>query len=389
VIASRDPPGQGPGTPAAPCPGDPIDRRTLLGSLLRGAAATSLALGVPPGLAACSTYIRPAPRTRGFAIDVAPLPPGVSGLIAARAASVGITPPTNVGTSTVSQRGAAFGGLTERQPGGNFDPVYDRSPRTADLVVVQADASLDPVARTVIGQGVQVVTYLAPLRHQTAQIAVAPGSLAALLASDALAWARTMPRADVTALFVTGIAPYGSVQWISEHGPPPPGPPPPVVASADEQAIRAAFGGAVPRVAVSALPSLYDPIGALKADPGVRFILCGNDSVALQVAQALRQHLSPDRRDRLYVGGLGTPSIGQAGTLEGQGSGVEPWVRELRRDGILRALATVPLRDLADAIIDLPAALMRGKPAYDVSLSPVLLKPRSPALAEYALDSAR
>jgi hypothetical protein len=382
VIAPRDLGGQAPATRPERPAGGLVDRRTLLGSALRGAAAASLALWVPGGLGGCSTYIRPAPRIRGFVIDVGPLPPGLAALIAERAARIGIPPQTNVGADAASQRAAAFTGRTERQAGSNFDPVYDRSPRTADLVVVQADPSLDPVARAVMGQGVQVITYLAPLRHQTAEITLDAASLGALLATDAARWEGTRLHNQTTVLFVRPPpgAPAASPDYAG---------PPAVSPSVVEAAIRATFSRLVPSAIVRTVANLSDPVAAVKADPTVRIILCANDNNALGVAQILRRQVPRARRDELYVGGLGSPSIGQSGTPAGQGDGVEPWVRELRRSDVLRALATVRLRDLADALVNLPAALIGGKPAYDVRLSPVLLRPRSPELAQYARDSLR
>lgn len=155
----------------------------------------------------------------------------------------------------------------------------------------------------------------------------------------------------------------------------------------DEHAIRAAFAGADPPVRLATIDFLEDPTRALRADPRQRIVLCANDLLALDLAQTLRARVDRAARRDLYVGGVGTPSIGQSGTLSGQGSGVEPWMRELRRGDVLRALAVVRLRDLAYSLVDLPAALMRGRRPHDITLSAVLLTRGSAAFAEYERDS--
>jgi hypothetical protein len=349
-----------------------LDRRTLL----RAAAASGLALGLPEVLTGCRTYIRPAPRIPGYAIDVAPLPPGVQGLIAARAAQIGVAPESNAGLEAVADRGAAFGGLTERQQNGGFNPVYDTYPRDTDLAVVQADATLDPVVRAVMAQGVQVISYLAPLPHQTAQIDVDPGSLGELLAMHAADWARSRLAEDATAIFVSAPDSDG-VRYLPLS--------PSVLAA--ERAIRATFSRVQPRLRITTVDYLEEPERALGSDPSLRIVLCANDVVALNTAQTVRHQVPRGRRDGLYVGGLGTPSIGQSGTPVGQGAGVEPWMRELARDDVLRGLATVRLSDLANSLVDLPAALIRGRRPYDIRIPPVLLTPRSRLTRDYAHES--
>ncbi|HEY5196268.1 MAG TPA: hypothetical protein VIJ51_04525 [Solirubrobacteraceae bacterium] len=361
---------------------------------LRTAALAGSALALPGALTGCATYIEPEPRIPGYYLSIGTLPAGLTALVAKRAARIGIAPPL-----VVPNDGGGLTGLTAEDPlAGPFDPVYDQYQRGTDLVVISGGAD-EAVARTVTAQGVQIVTYLAPLRYQNAQITLAPGALASLLAADAVSWARTRLRGPARAMFYTGISPSGSPNWVGE------GRPNPAVLVPDEQAVRAEFR-VLPKVevmvadapsgeSVGGLDLFGDPAGYLRAYPGLRIVICASDLDAVTIAQALRRQLSPAQRADIYVGGLGTPNIGLSLFPSGPGSQlanedvslVEPGLRELRRDDVLRALATVRLRDIADAVTGVPAALMRGHPGFNVALSPVLLKPGSAALLDYARDS--
>ena len=96
--------------------------------------------------------------------------------------------------------------------------------------------------------------------------------------------------------------------------------------------------------------------------------------MAVGAASALRS-LHPSGRDKLYAGGLGMPTLASRDSI-----------LELRRDDVLRAVAAVSLRDLANAAVDLPTTLLLGKPGSDIVLEPRLLTPGSRALAETGRD---
>jgi hypothetical protein len=402
---------------------EPCDRRALLRGALRAAAGAALAAGLPAALTGCADlYKVPIPVPIDYLIDVAPLPPGVAGLIAARAVELGVAVPAGIQDTfpgigekpTVSGRYGDFVGETTptRQAGG-LSPFTDRLPRATNLAVIQADASAAAYAHSVIEQDVQVVTYLAPLRHQTAQITVDSGALGMLLATDAATWAQIRINGPATALFVA--APSSTPASGAAYGGPPP-----VSAAVAEQAIRAAFSKLVPNITLTSVQDLNGPVQALEADPSVRIVICADAVQAFELAQTLRRRLTPARRSRLYVGGLGNPSIytprvppltlsmmpagpaspppdaAQLGAASRQRArqiadevgSVESMLDELRRDDVLRALATVPVRELAYSLVDLPVALLNGKAPYNVAIAPVLLTPRSTGLlAAYARDS--
>jgi len=404
---------------------EPCDRRALLRGALRAVAGVGLAGGIPAVLAGCADvyHIPFPPPPIDYLISVAPLAPGVADMIAARAAKLGLAAPAGIQVTfggigekpTVAGRYGDFVGETSPSyDAGGFSAFTDRLPRATNLAVVQCDASAAPFVHTVIGQQVQVVTYLSPLRYQTAQITVDSASLARLLATDAAAWAQTRPNGTATAVFVNPPAgpPAGSPAYDG---------PRPVSATAAEQAIRTVFADRLPDLTLTAMPDLDDPVGAVKADPSLRIVICADAVQAFTLARTLRQQLAPARRKGLYVGGLGNPSIyapsvtppsvqGLANTDYPDGSAlpaaitaklqrqvsnelaselgiVENMLSELRRNDVLRAFATVRPRDLAYALVDLPAALLNLANPYNISIPPMLLTPGSAALATYASDS--
>lgn len=97
------------------------------------------------------------------------------------------------------------------------------------------------------------------------------------------------------------------------------------------------------------------------------------------VASLRRLRRARDRGDwpGLYVGGRAAPAITTAATL-----------RALRDDPFLRAIVAPRLRDLADALVDLPWAILRGRAPRDVSAPLTVLTERSDQLDAFAADYA-
>jgi hypothetical protein len=368
-----------------------MDRRTMLRGTLRATVGVGCAITVPGAVAGCKSIIHDLARPLSYPIYVPSLPPGVPSMIAARSAALGV-PAYVVQMVQSSERASAFVTSGERSPSGgsgSFNPVTDEYPRRFDLAVVQTDASADAGARMLIRQGFKVVTYLAPLRYETAQITVDGVALGTLLAEDAARWAQSNIRGPATAVFVTSplyqtsspSSPIGT--YLS----------PPPLALAAEQAIRATFARLLPSVTMTTTPYLEDPAAALRRDPRLRIVLYANDTIAAPAAQKLREQRPPNRIGRVYLGALGTPSVGSsqvdvADIENGSLAEVEQTLTELRRHDTLHAVATVRLSDLAEALVDLPVALLRDKRPYNIEIPPILLKPGSSALASYARQSA-
>ncbi|MDR9372425.1 hypothetical protein Q5424_25230, partial [Conexibacter sp. JD483] len=78
---------------------------------------------------------------------------------------------------------------------------------------------------------------------------------------------------------------------------------------------------------------------------------------------------------RLYAGGVGAPAIATAAALDA-----------LREDPVLRCLVAPRLRDLANALVDVPYALLRRRPAPAEPPLVVLTKGGRRTLARFAAD---
>jgi ABC-type sugar transport system substrate-binding protein len=362
--------------------GDPVDRRTVLRAALRTAAGAGMALGVPAALAGCGQYVKIVAPQQLYSIDLLSDPyvdfPGIESLIADRVRTSGVAISLKTWSDATGQQQffqSETSGPENIQP---IDPATDKPVLGVKVFVVQAldPATLDPIAQASLKTGAQIVSFLTPLEHQTAQITVDPGQLGSLLATDAAAWARSTLHAPATALFVfpwPGFIDQGTFLASAAN------------AQAEQQAARAAFTRLSPDLALSTLqapargPETADSVArAMRADPSVRIVLCALDTDAVAVAQMLRGRGAPDDgRADVYVGGFGAPTI------------APPALAELRLDLALRAIAAVRPRDLAYALVDLPLALLDNKKPYNVVIPGELVTPRSPLLAAYQTDYAQ
>jgi hypothetical protein len=86
---------------------------------------------------------------------------------------------------------------------------------------------------------------------------------------------------------------------------------------------------------------------------------------------------SPPASSELYVAALGAPTVVSRATFV-----------ELQQRGPLRAVVAARLRDLAEAMVDLPHTLLHDGPARNIQLAQWTLTPHSAALASYSGDYA-
>jgi hypothetical protein len=351
--------------------GKPFDRRTALERALRAGAALALGTSLPAALAACGTKTAVAKDTRynirylesdlpykqgGLHTGSPPLG-DLARLIRARALEAGVHPSMAPWSPDM-----AFDIRDEAAPTGAGPRSYELK-RIAPLVVLGlADRSVaDAAAADVLKAGVQVVSYLLALDHQTAAIAVDPARAGALLATHVAAWARKQIGGRGRVLLIRPQARTGFASTVPES----------------ERALRATLTRLVPGVEVTATAKV-GVAEAVSTHPGTRIVLCWDQRTDLvDAARALRA-LHRGGRERLYVGGLGLPALESRETID-----------ELRRDDVLRAVVAVRPRDLARALVDLPRALLFHEPARDVDVGFQLLTPGSSALAAHAADYAR
>lgn len=369
--------------------GEPVSRRTVL-----RAAAAGLAL--PAALSACSTTAPTPPKT-GYQIfsDYYNPPIGdLALLITARAKELGMAP------ALIGDSGADL--LTHLQiftAPGSYNPATNKHQNYGNVIVVPAidttpfddggvTASLESLAATAIRNGIRIVAYPTPLKHQTAAILADAVQGARMLATEAAAWGGAhLPAGGSVLLVLPPASDSLDLPYTSQ-------------AAAMEQAFRETLTRQAPDLTIAAsatasaqeyppaprrkkaiemTPGFIAVADALKHSPHIQMVLLWNDDAAFGAAQALRQHHPHTPQRSLFVGALGLPAVASRETFT-----------ELQRDDILRVVVAARARDLANAMVDLPHALAYHKaPAHDIQLPLQVLTPHSSALAAYSKDYAR
>jgi ABC-type sugar transport system substrate-binding protein len=345
---------------------DLLDRRTVL----RAGAGVALGLVVPGALAACGGADKlnahsKAVARHSIAIDYA-----------------SFYAPIDDVRRLVTDRARKSGGLItfSKDPAGSGAQLTSLRTLTGErggfrVVVIAAfdAAAVEPIAAAARKRGIDIVSYVTPLRSQTAAITVDPARTGALLATNAASWAGRALHGRGSVLLV--VPPTGTTV------------PDPFVAGAarSEPAIRSTLAARAAGLRVAGTVAAYGTPDAraavtqgLRAHPNVRVVLCWNDLTAVGAAQALGARHGRGDRARLYVGGQGVPAIGARDTLE-----------RLRRDDVLRCLVAPRLRDLTDALVDVPRSLLRNDPARSVAPQIHVLTPTSSALRSFERDYAQ
>ncbi len=335
---------------------------------MRRAVALGAVVVASVVLAACGTTVHPADnRATAYAIDANGTSPplgDLARLLTQRARATGMTPVLTAAAGPTLQ--ADVRRQTRR---GIYDPASNRTPPVNSLVVVGALApgALDPIAAAAMRRGVKIVSYPLALPHRTAAVVADPARGARLLGDDAAAWAHAHGRDHGHALLVLPPPEFDAVNPYAAR------------AATIERALRAALAAHAPGVRVTTATGAYPAGGAravtraLQTDPRLSIVLAWDDDTALGAAQALKATDGPR-----FAGALGAPAVTSRATLDALG-----------RDGPLNAVVAVDPRDLADALVDLPRALLRGARPRDVELPWRTLTARSPTLAAYARSYAR
>jgi ABC-type sugar transport system substrate-binding protein len=363
--------------------GELVDRRTALRTALRAAAATSLGLGLPGVLSACGKTEAPVIAT-DYLLEYADtaLPPGLASpplgdlvrLVTARARLLRVQPVLSPGEGVgTAAPPADLALLTAAR--NEVDPATGKHPPAIGVAVAGPfePALIDPVAAAAAQRGVKLVSYLVPFAPRAAAITVPPAQLGALLATHAAGWAQQRHGGRGEVLLVVPDAGARSTNGAFV-----------LTAPESEQALRRTLARVAPGLRIAGTLQAHAAVSvrqrlarALRAHPRVRLVLCWSDDTAVGAAAALRA-LHPGGRDGWYVGGQGTPALTSRAAID-----------ELRRDDILRALVAARPRDLAQALVDLPHALLTGRAPRDIRIAPQTLTPGSAALAAHARDYSR
>lgn len=213
--------------------------------------------------------------------------------------------------------------------------------------------AIAPIVREAIDRGIEIVSYVTPLEQQTARIVVDARAAARRLVEDAARWAGRngdgAPRVLVIAPPDRAVVPDPFLPY----------------ARAASQAVRNEVAAAGLRVIATATalgrPDAREAVHAVRAaHPEMDVVLSWNDATALGAAEAMPPHG--------YVGALGAPAISGAAAL-----------RALEDGGPLRCLVAPRLSQLANALVDLPLALLRGEPPGSVVVPPAVFRRGSTA----------
>jgi hypothetical protein len=264
--------------------------------------------------------------------------------------------------------------LREQIALGPYDPQTNKRPPVSRLVVLSAaePSSLEPIAEQAISRGVKIVAYPRPLRHQTAAIIFDVAAAAAALARGAAAWARE--RLGGRGRILLALPP---TECVNENA---------LCAETAtlEHAWRSTLAHEAPGLEIATSNEALGELGGSEVlAPLVRghetpIVLTWSDEVATGLARELRLHPPAEAGSSdLYVAALGAPSVVSSATF-----------LELQQQGPLRVVIAARLRELCEAMVELPHTLLHEGPAHDVTLAPWTLTPRSAALASYSRDYA-
>jgi ABC-type sugar transport system substrate-binding protein len=361
-------------TPLKALSSTPIDRRTALRSALRAVGAMTLCGGLPGALVACGKTV-PAVFRTDFIFEYAGVgdtrasPPlgDLVRLVTARARTAGVQPVLSPAEGTLDLTPPAdLTSYTANQV--EVDPATGKHPPKTGVAVAGPfrPAAMAPVAVDAAKRGVKLVSYLVPFEPRAAMIAVDAAALGALLAAHAASWARG--HAGHPGVLLVEPTMHNEDAFSQS-------------ATVSMRALRSMLARLAPDLRI--VGSVAADVGLtsnpkvakrLRSDPDVRLVLCWSDDTALGVVKALRS-LHPAIGDDFYVGGLGTPALTSRATID-----------ELQRGDVLRAVIAARPKALADAIVDLSHALLRGTSPGDIHIEPQTLTRGSAALAAHAAD---
>jgi ABC-type sugar transport system substrate-binding protein len=367
--------------------GEPLDRRTALKWTMRAGAAATLGAGLPAALAGCGTTT-PAPiknewvmkyltgsygSVAGGGVAGSGSPPlgDLARLMRVRARALDVIPALIPWTT--DEAGDIRALLAPAKPGADPETGKAYPPAEPLLVLGLADRSIvDPVAAEAIKADVKVVSYLTELTHQTAAISVNPALGGTLLATHAAGWAHQQLAGRGHVLLIRpapGSATDPRYNLFSATAP------------QSERALRSTLARAAPALRITAATVPRGDQRALSrllsSHATAAIVLCWDDAVAVAAARELRAR-HPTRREQLYVGGLGLPALTSRDAID-----------ELRRNDVLRAVVAARPSDLANALIDVPRALLRNEPPRTTTIAPATLTPGSRALAAHDKDYSR
>ncbi len=343
-----------------------LTRRTML----RRSGAAALALGVPSLLAACGKTTPKPKNSSIYVIHVgegAPRTEDLVPLLTREAKALHMQPILSTGETSPEA-------LKQTLAPGAYNPETNKASTLSGPVVFYATeaAKLEPIAADAIGRGNQLIPYPVAMKHQSAAIVFDAKRAAAELAAQAIAWANRHAQGSASVVLVppdpsAGINPLA------------------VEAAEIERAWRSALGQASGLSVAATVAGYGEPLGeeqvaaAVRSTSGACVVLCWEDQVAIGAAKALRaKPLAATDAGSLLVCCMGAPVAYTRATFE-----------ELESGGPFQLMVTARASDLADAMVELPQALLAGGSADSVTLPLSVLTPGSKLTAEFSDDYLR
>lgn len=325
--------------------GGRLDRRRFLQA--GGAAAASVAL--PSVLAACGDPepgpIERAVARRSIGIDYASYYPPVQDihqLVRARARELGAAI-----TFSHDESGAA----AQRR---NLESWTGPRGGFRAIAIAPFDAaSVESIAAQAIDDDIAVVSYLVPLRNQTAAISVDPDTAAAMLADEVRHWAHGRP---------------GQALLVRPPDRSPTPDPFATLAPATERALRRSLAERAPQIQLVAATQAQGQddaraavVRALRDYPDITLALAWNDNTAIGAATALEQASAAPPAD-LFAGAVAVPGIAGKANLQA-----------IANADIRLSVVAPRLRDLANRLVDMPFALLHNHQPGRGTVTPMLV----------------
>ncbi len=339
-------------------------------AMLRRTGTAALALGVPTLLAACGRTTPKIETEPVFLIHIgseAPRAEDLVPLITRRARALRVHP-------ILSKYPEALEPLRQAVEPGLFNPETNKASALSAPLVFDASQTdrLESVAAEAIVRGTPLIPYPVALKNQTAAIVFDAARAASELAAGAIAWAGRHLHEPAEVILVLPFPEGGKTVYALTSE------------SANfERAWRSALAKEAGQLSVArVLRGNGELVGeelvapAVRSSPRTRIVLCWEDQVAIGTAKALRQDPpAGTSAGNLLVGCLGAPTAYMKTTFV-----------ELESGGPFQLMVTARAGDLANAIVDLPAALIQGEAIKTLTLPLSTLTPGSKLVGQFAQE---
>ena len=241
------------------------------------------------------------------------------------------------------------------------------------LAIAPFDAAAAATAvRRARANDIDVVSFLVPIEGQSAGIVVDPVASARMLAKHASEWVRGTAEGGTDVLLVRPPTNPAVVDPFAQLAP------------RAEAALTTELSRLAPRLRMLAATEAQSSgdarlavLRALEQFPRARMVLAWNDATASGAADALSARHGSATRRALYSGGLAAPAVSTPAIL-----------RQIKANTPLRCIVSPRLRDVAEALVDVPLGILRGEAPKDLRVAAHALDADSAELRRFERDYA-